>query len=395
MLIDLTQQTFETLTVIKRVENSPNSRNSRWLCQCKFCQKEFIRYSDALRKGAKCNCTRFGKKHEWCWKGHEEISGKYWSSLKKRARERDIEFKITIKDGWEQFIKQNRKCALTGEKLCFVRVYTGNQIHQSASLDRIDSSLPYTPSNIQWVHKDINRLKINFQESDFIRLCRSVIYPDFNQINVIKKPKPITFEEEYVYDPKIRGKAYNIIGKRFHKLIVKQRVYTECNNVSRFLCKCDCGNEKVIRGRLLVIGQAKSCGCSRHKKTVLAKTWKGYGEISGTYWKKLKRANSKRKKDIQFSITIEEAWDKFIQQNKRCAITGQQLMFVSDYSRSAAQTASLDRINSNGHYEIGNIQWLHKDINKLKNDYDQESFFSLCLKIVQFNELKMNSLKLT
>lgn len=319
MLIDLTKQTFETFTVIKRVENSPNSRNSRWLCQCKLCKKEFVRYSDALRKGGKCSCcNKKGQKHEWCWKGHEEISGKYWSKLKKCALERDIEFNITIEDGWKQFIKQNRKCALTGEELCFVRVYSDNQINQSASLDRIDSSQPYTTSNIQWVHKDINRLKINFQESEFIRLCHSVVYPDFNQI-----------------------------GKRFQR-----------------------------------------------KNTIRSRTWKGYGEISGSYWQKLKRANSKRKKKIDFTVTIEKGWDQFVKQNRRCAITGQQLMFVSDYSRGSSQTASLDRIDSNGHYEIGNVQWVHKDINRLKNDYSEEIFFSLCLKIVQFNESK-NSLNLT
>lgn len=388
MLIDLTKQTFETFTVIKRVENSPNTRNSRWLCQCKLCQKEFVRYSNALRKNAKCSCNKKGQKHEWCWGGHEEISGAYWNKLKKCAKERDIDFKITIKDGWKQFIKQNKKCALTGQELCFIRVYRKNQINQTASLDRIDSSKDYTPDNIQWIHKDINRFKLNFEELKLVELCRSVVYPNFDQINIIEKPKPVTFEEEYVYNPKMRGKAYDIIGKRFHKLVVIQRVYTDRTNVSHFLCKCDCGQEKIIRGRLLITGQNKSCGCSCHKKTNLAKTWKGYGEISGSYWNALKYANSKRKKEINFTITIEEGWQKFVEQNKRCAITGQQLAFVSDYSHSSSQTASLDRIDSNGHYEIENVQWVHKDINRLKNDYDQKIFFSLCLKIVQFNELK-------
>ena len=172
------------------------------------------------------------------------------------------------------------------------------------------------------------------------------------------------------------------------------RIYTENNNVSRFLCRCDCGKEKVIRGRLLVTGQNKSCGCSRRTNTVLSKGWKGHGEISGAYWNGLEYANSKRKKDINFTVSIEEGWNQFVKQNRRCAITGQQLIFVSDYSRGSSQTASLDRIDSNGHYEIGNVQWVHKDINRLKNDYDQETFFSLCLKVVQFNESKTNSLKL-
>lgn len=398
MLIDLTKQTFETLTVIKRVENSPNSRVSRWLCQCKLCKKEFVKNSWQLRKkNSKCSCARFGQKHEWCWGGHEEISGAYWNKLKKCALERDIEFNITIEDGWKQFIKQNKRCALTGEELCFVRVYSDNQINQSASLDRIDSSQPYTTSNIQWVHKDINRLKINFQESEFIRLCHSVVYPDFSQKIVLEDKNILpTFADEYVSGFQNKSKAYDIIGKRFHKLVVLERAPNLPNQrISRFLCKCDCGNEKIIHGWKLVREQSKSCGCSRKERLDLSKTWKGHGEISGTYWRKLKYANSKRKKDINFTVSIEEGWEQFLKQNRRCAITGQQLIFVSDYSRDFSQTASLDRIDSDGHYEIGNIQWVHKDINRLKNDYSEEIFFSLCLKIVQFNELKMNSLNLT
>lgn len=392
MLIDLTKQNFKTLTVLKRVENSSNSRVSRWLCQCKKCNKKFIKNSWQLRKkDSKCNCVRIGQKHEWCWQGHEEISGAYWSKLKKGAVEREIKFNITIEEAWNQFIKQEKKCTLTGEKLNFIRNYKTNQINQTASLDRIDSSKDYTPDNIQWIHKDINRFKANFEESKLVELCRSVVYPNFDQINIIEKPKPVTFEEEYVYNPKIRGKAYDIISKRFHKLVVLNRAENlPHQRMSRFLCRCDCGNKKIIHGCKLIKGQIKSCGCSRHKKTELAKTWKGHGEISGTYWQKLKRANIKRKKDIQFIVTIEEAWDQFIKQNKRCAITGEQLIFVSDYSRDCSQTASLDRIDSNGHYEIGNIQWVHKNINRLKNDYDQQSFFNLCLKIVKFQEMKSN-----
>ena len=44
----------------------------------------------------------------------------------------------------------------------------------TASLDRIDSSKGYVKGNVQWVHKDINKMKTDFEQSIFIKLCKSV-----------------------------------------------------------------------------------------------------------------------------------------------------------------------------------------------------------------------------
>ena len=44
----------------------------------------------------------------------------------------------------------------------------------TASLDRIDSSRGYDADNIQWVHKDINWMKQDFSQSEFIAYCRRV-----------------------------------------------------------------------------------------------------------------------------------------------------------------------------------------------------------------------------
>jgi len=41
-------------------------------------------------------------------------------------------------------------------------------------------------------------------------------------------------------------------------------------------------------------------------------------------------------------------------------------------------TASVDRIDSSIGYVMGNIQWVHKDINKMKSDFSQELFIAWC-----------------
>ena len=50
----------------------------------------------------------------------------------------------------------------------------GNK-NRTASLDRIDSKLGYTSNNIQWVHKDLNYMKSDLDQSVFIEWCRKVV----------------------------------------------------------------------------------------------------------------------------------------------------------------------------------------------------------------------------
>lgn len=56
-------------------------------------------------------------------------------------------------------------------------------------------------------------------------------------------------------------KPLNLVGKRFGKLEVLKRVENTKIKLTYWLCKCDCGNTKVVRGSHLTAGKIKSCGC--------------------------------------------------------------------------------------------------------------------------------------
>jgi hypothetical protein len=47
------------------------------------------------------------------------------------------------------------------------------------------------------------------------------------------------------------------------------------------------------------------------------------------------------------------------------------------------QTASLDRIDSTKGYLVGNVQWVHKDINNIKQDYTVDELMKYCELIVK------------
>jgi hypothetical protein len=50
-------------------------------------------------------------------------------------------------------------------------------------------------------------------------------------------------------------------GKRYGKLVVLDEMPVRLKNHVCWRCKCDCGNEKIVRGDLLRQGVTKSCGC--------------------------------------------------------------------------------------------------------------------------------------
>ena len=56
-------------------------------------------------------------------------------------------------------------------------------------------------------------------------------------------------------------KPNNLINQRFHMLEVIERVENDKNGKTMWLCKCDCGNEIIVRGQELIRKQSTSCGC--------------------------------------------------------------------------------------------------------------------------------------
>lgn len=116
------------------------------------------------------------KKHNW--KGYKEIAGTNWTYYKKGALRRGFKFDITIEYAWDLFLEQDRKCALSGQDIGF-NIKTGSLSKygyqkNTASLDRIDSKKGYVRGNVQWLHKDLNKLKSNLDEKEFIKLCTLV-----------------------------------------------------------------------------------------------------------------------------------------------------------------------------------------------------------------------------
>lgn len=183
------------------------------------------------------------------------------------------------------------------------------------------------------------------------------------------------------------NKPKDLKGKRVGKLVCVCIHSRDRNGHVRWVCACDCGGEHIVLQTHLSRGLITHCGCDPYRGSQ-HKQWKGHGEISGNIWNGVCRgANaSKGRRKLEFSITIEEAWEIYIRQDRKCALSGLPIWFPHTTTQILqSKTASLDRIDSSKGYISGNIQWVHKDINKMKNSFDQNYFLDLCTKISEFN----------
>ena len=61
-------------------------------------------------------------------------------------------------------------------------------------------------------------------------------------------------------------KKIDLTGKRFGRLVVLREELPRTTKVIKWICKCDCGNIKSIRGSDLKLGKTQSCGCLRNER---------------------------------------------------------------------------------------------------------------------------------
>lgn len=65
-------------------------------------------------------------------------------------------------------------CALSGVPISLGGIGRKGHITRTASLDRIDSLKGYIYGNVQWVHKSVNLMKQDMDESEFKDFCKKI-----------------------------------------------------------------------------------------------------------------------------------------------------------------------------------------------------------------------------
>lgn len=152
-------------------------------------------------------------------------------------------------------------------------------------------------------------------------------------------------------------KYKNMIGQRFGRLVVLSRAENDAQQNARWLCRCDCGKEKIIQGGSLRNGKIRSCGCllsekSKERMTSIA-TKHGHSDslLYGVHQSMIERCYKPSCKAFKCygarGIVVCDEW-----------LNDFMTFYSWAMENGYREGLAIDRINNDGNYEPSNCHWV-------------------------------------
>jgi hypothetical protein len=145
---------------------------------------------------------------------------------------------------------------------------------------------------------------------------------------------------------RIHPRFRDISGQRFGRLDVR-----EYRGASKWFCRCDCGNDRLVDTRALNAGQS-SCGCEKAERAAKMKLSHGlHGIPEYKVWKgMISRC------ELPSATGYENYGGRGIAVCDRWRHSFEN--FIADMGRRPSPRHQIDRYpNNDGHYEPSNCRW--------------------------------------
>lgn len=148
--------------------------------------------------------------------------------------------------------------------------------------------------------------------------------------------------------------SQSLVGQRFGRLLVASFAGSR-NGKREWLCRCDCGQERIVRTQDLRTSNQRSCGCLAREKLVQRSTTHGAAHRNAetpeyrAWMSMMTRCFNPRRREWKDyggrGITVCDRWRHDFS------------TFLSDVGLKPSPRHQLDRIDNDGHYEPRNVRW--------------------------------------
>lgn len=150
---------------------------------------------------------------------------------------------------------------------------------------------------------------------------------------------------------------HDLVGRKFNRWTIiapgEPEYSRSGKKVTNWYCRCECGTERVVRHGSLQSGRSTSCGCARRDYLdERARTAKNRHPLFIT-WQGIKArcfspSNGQYKYYGGRGITMCDEW------------VNDMYAFVDYVGPKPGPEYTVDRIDSDGNYEPGNVRWATK-----------------------------------